>query len=183
MTSTLSVQDTHPKKDFSAITQLGLKALGLAQAHAAALEPRLPQDMVKELESDLGFLGAAVPGAKQARLAGISATTTQNAELARGYERVQQIRAAVRRAKVSAEVQRAYGVGVIINARVVRDVKVANRTANRILAATARIEGAGRLEFAHDAVTRASFEALGVGTRRKRKTEAQSSEETMQPTG
>ena len=228
MTSTLIVRDTLPKKDFSSITQLGLKALNLALSHAAALTPRLPRDMLKGLAEDLQSLGVVVPGAKQARVEAMSATTTQNAALQQGYSRVLQIRAAIRRAKAPAEVQHAYGVGVVVRAHVVRDVKAAiqqivdranlqpdeaasfgilrkdidaltlaleaitdadtkqeqkrasaplstrerNRTANRILAAVARIEGSGRMEFAHDATTRASFEELGKGPAAKRKSKA-----------
>jgi len=44
-----------------------------------------------------------------------------------------------------------------------------NRSANRILAAVARIEGAGRMEFASDAANRGNFEALGEGTRGRRR--------------
>ncbi|MDI1483021.1 hypothetical protein [Polyangium sp. y55x31] len=44
-----------------------------------------------------------------------------------------------------------------------------NRMGNRILAAVARIEGAGRMEFAKDEANRASFEALGAGARKRKR--------------
>jgi hypothetical protein len=47
-----------------------------------------------------------------------------------------------------------------------------NRTANRILAAVARIEGAGRMEFADDEAKREGFEALGAGPQARRKSPA-----------
>ena len=46
MTATLIVKNSYPRKGFISITQLGLKALNLALAHAAALAPRLPEGMV-----------------------------------------------------------------------------------------------------------------------------------------
>src|SRR5262249_2197448 len=52
-----------------------------------------------------------------------------------------------------------------------------NRTANRILAAVARIEGAGRMEFAGDEAIRPSFEALGPKKPAKRKNVAETGAE------
>ncbi len=224
MNTTLIVKDTHPKKDFTAITQLGLKALNLALVHAASIGPRLPQGMIEVLTSDLENLGDVVPGAKQARSEATAATSAQHAALAQGFTQVRQIRSAIRRAKAPADVKRAYGIGQKVSKGCVRDVKAAiqqitgrvtqkpdeaaslgivkkdldglalalaaitdadtqqekkrasaplttrerNRMGNRILAAVARIEGAGRMEFANDEAKRASFEALGAGTKRKR---------------
>jgi hypothetical protein len=125
MTALLNVTDKLPRKDFSIITQLGLKALSLALTHATALAPRLPEDVVAGLSADLETLGAVVPGARQARLEARSATTTQNTALDQGFTRVRQIRAAVRRAKAPVAVKHAYGVGQNANPRIVRDVKAA----------------------------------------------------------
>ncbi|TKD13098.1 hypothetical protein [Polyangium fumosum] len=233
MTATLIVKSSYPRKGFTAITQLGLKALHLAFTHAAALSPRLPQDLVEELKSDIESFGDVVPGAKQARSESVAATSEQFAALADGYERARQVRAALRRVKASADVQRAYGVGRKMRKDSVSDVKAAiqqildrakdkpaeakslgivqkdldglalalaaitdadtkqdqsrasaplttqerNRIGNRILAAVARIEGAGRLEFANDETKRASFEALGAGPRGKRNAGAASTTE------
>lgn len=223
MTTTIAVRSTSPRKDFSDIMQLGLKALHLASTHAAALADRL-QGTEKNLAADLEMLAAVVPGAKQARAESIAATSAQTAALERAYERVKQVRAAVRRSKATKETLRAYGVGIAVKSNVVRDVKAIlqqivarakdmpdeaaalgilkkdvdglelslaaitaadakqeekrasaplstqerNRTANRILGAVARIEGAGRMEFADDPETRAAFEALGAASRRKK---------------
>ncbi len=228
MNTLLIVNDTLPRKSFTAITQLGLKALNLANAHAAALGPRLPQGLLEGLLGDVETLGDVVPGAKQARSEAVAATSAQHAALVEGHARVKQFRAAVRRAKAPADVKRGYGVGQKMRKKVVSDVKAAmqqildrtkekpaeaeslgivkkdlegltqslvaitdadtkqeqkrasaplstqerNRMGNRILAAVARIEGAGRLEFANDEAKRASFEALGAGSRARRKVDA-----------
>ncbi|MRG92305.1 hypothetical protein [Polyangium spumosum] len=58
-----------------------------------------------------------------------------------------------------------------------------NRTANRILAAVARIEGAGRIEFEDDPAILAEFEALGAGTRGKKKGDAENEEGEADPAG
>ena len=230
MTATLIVKSSHPRKGFTAITQLGLKALHLALTHAAAISPRLPQDLVEGLKSDIESFGDVVPGVKKARSESVAATSGQFAALADGHERVRQVRAALRRVKAPADVKRAYGVGRKMRKDSVSDVKAAlqqildrakeqpaeaeslgivqkdldglvfalaaitdadtkqdqrrasaplttqerNRIGNRILAAVARIEGAGRLEFANDDTKRGSFEALGAGPRGRRNVDAAS---------
>ena len=225
MNAALLARDTHPKKDFTSITQLGLKALQLGHTHATVLDPRLPAGLFAGLSEDLERLGEAVPGAKQAWAEAEAATAHQRATLEAGATRVRQVRAAVRRAKAPVDVKHAYGIGQYMNPRIVRDVSASiqqildrakrapveaksigivkkdltrleatlaairdadtkqeqkrasaplstqerNRVANRILAAVARIEGAGRLEFAEDEGNRASFEALGAGPKGRRK--------------
>ncbi|MDI3283570.1 hypothetical protein [Polyangium sp. 15x6] len=220
-----SVKSTLPRKDFTAITQLGLKALSLALTHADSLVPRLPEGMIELLSNDIEKLGKVVPGAKQARSEAVAATSAQNVTLERGYAQARQIRAALRRAHAPADVKRAYGVGQKVKKTNVRDVKVAirqildrakehpaeaaslgiqskdldglaqalveitnadaiqeqkrasaplatqerNRMGHRILRAVGRIEGAGRMEFANDEATRASFEALSAGSRKKKR--------------
>ncbi|MDC3954474.1 hypothetical protein [Polyangium jinanense] len=228
MNMALIVKDTLPRKNFSAISQLGHKALNLALGHAAALGPRLSPGLVEGLVADVEKLGDVVPSAKQARSESVAATSAQNVALAEGHTRVRQVRAAVRRAKAPADVKRGFGVGRRTRPHVVSDVKAAiqqildrakekpaeaealgivkkdldglalslaaitdadtkqeqkrasaplttqqrNRIGNRILAAVARIEGAGRLEFANDPVKRATFEALGARPRIRRKVDA-----------
>jgi hypothetical protein len=225
MNAPLIVKSTLPNKGFTAITQLGFKALNLALTHAAALGPRLPEGLVEGLSDDLAKLGDVVPGAKVARSEAVAATSAQNAALEAGYTQARQIRAAIRRAKAPVEVKRAYGIGQKVKKTNVTDVKVAiqaildraqanpaeaaalgivqkdldglaqalaaihaadsrqeqkrahaplttqerNRTGNRILAAVARIEGAGRMEFASDAAIREIFEALGEKARVRRR--------------
>ncbi|MRG94734.1 hypothetical protein [Polyangium spumosum] len=229
MTATLIVKDTLPRKNFIAITQLGLKALNLAFTYAVALGPRLPQGMVEDLSLDIEILGEVVPSAIQARSESVAATSTQDTALAQGHTRVRQIRAAIRRTMAPEDVKRGYGVGrrarkesvahvkaaiqqildraknnpaeaaslgivqkdldnlalslaAITDADTVQEKKRAsaplttqerNRVGNRILAAVARIEAAGRLEFANDDTKRASFEALGAGPRMRRKAVAE----------
>jgi hypothetical protein len=60
--------------------------------------------------------------------------------------------------------------------------KERNRTANRILTAVARIEGAGRIEFAHDEATLAAFTALGEGPKREKKANAKPKAEAKKAT-
>jgi hypothetical protein len=124
VTRSLILKDTHPPKDFTSITQAGLKALNLGLTHKAEIDPRLP-GITDSLSADLDALGAVVPGAVQARHEAQVATRTQNAVLGQGYARVRAIRLTVRKSGVKKEVQRAYGVGQTTKSHVVRDVKAA----------------------------------------------------------
>ena len=42
MATSLITKDTHPAKDFTGITQIGIKAYNLALAHKEEIDPRLP---------------------------------------------------------------------------------------------------------------------------------------------
>jgi hypothetical protein len=113
----------HPHQEFSGIIQLGLKASTLAVLHQTVLEPRLPPGTLTTLIEDLSLLGAIVPGARQVRQEAKVATAAQAAALRAGHARVKAVRAAVRKARTSKEVQKAYGVGQVVNVALVRDVK------------------------------------------------------------
>lgn len=212
----------HPNQDFSAVALLGLKAGNLALLHEASLAPRLPPSLLPTLLADLDRLGVVVPGARQTRHEAKVATADQQAALHAGYTRVKAVRAAVKKAGAAAEVQKAYGVGQLVQPALVRDVKAVlkqildratanpeeagsfgilpkdldamttaheaisaadraqdqkqasaplstqerNRTANRILAAVARIAGAGGLEFADTPDVLAAFIALKPAPRK-----------------
>jgi hypothetical protein len=216
--------NAHPNQEFSDITHLGRKASNLALLHAAALGPRLPPTTVSTLVDDLDLLGAAIPGARQSRHEAKVATADQEAALRAGHARVKAVRDAVKKARATDEVKKAYGVGQPLNPALVRDVKSVlqlildratanpaeaaslgivqkdldamtvahqaitdadklqgqklstaplstqdrNRTANRILAAVARIAGAGGLEFADDAKVLAEFAALKPASTKKK---------------
>jgi hypothetical protein len=118
-------KDSHPNHDFNAITRRGLKALGLAQTHQAALEPRLPAGTLDGLTADLQKLGADVPGALVTRSTAKTATVSQNEALAAGYSLVTAIRTSVARRGASAEVRAGYGVGVKTSEKVVKQVAAA----------------------------------------------------------
>jgi hypothetical protein len=75
------------------------------------------------LIDDLDLLGVAVSGAKQVRQEAKVATSEQVAALDAGYARVRAVRTAVKKARASKEVKRAYGVGQVVRANLVRDVK------------------------------------------------------------
>jgi hypothetical protein len=75
----------HPKKDFGAITQAGLKARKLAQDHLAALEERLPAGTMDGLTADLQKLGVDVPGVIVQRTTAQTATRGQDVALPQGY--------------------------------------------------------------------------------------------------
>ena len=115
--------NAHPNQEFAHITYLGHKASNLALLHAAALGSRLPPTTVSTLIDDLDVLGAAVPGAKQVRHELKVATADQDAALRAGHARVKAVREAVKKARASDEVKKAYGVGQALNPAVVRDVK------------------------------------------------------------
>jgi hypothetical protein len=117
--------EAFPKKDFSLITQSGLKALNLGTMHKAALSPRLPAGTLDLLAIDLQKLGAVVPNAKATRAAAQVATATQGTALAEGYALVTAIRLAVQRSGAPSDVRKAYGVGATTSPRVVKSVKAA----------------------------------------------------------
>ena len=124
MSATMITKDTLPRKDFSSITQVGLKAINLALAHATALEPRLP-GVAADLQVDLDKLGVVVPKAIQSRHDATTATQSQNALIRQGYRRVQGVRAAVKATKAPKEVQKAYGVGQTISPKKLGEVVAA----------------------------------------------------------
>jgi hypothetical protein len=124
MTNPLTIKDTHPAKDFTGITQAGLKAYNLAVLYKAEIEARLP-GTTDALSADLVAFGVVVPGAVQARHESRVATTTQNTVLKQGYERVRAIRQTVRKAGAKKDVQRAYGVGQATSPNMVRHVQAA----------------------------------------------------------
>ena len=115
--SLLDVKDTHPRRDFDGIGQLGLKTVGLAQAHKAELAKRLPDDLLTTLITDLTALGVVVPGAKQARIGVRVATEVRDAAAERTIKAVSAMRGAVRDAGAPADVQHAYGVGQTLDTR------------------------------------------------------------------
>src|SRR5262245_11372112 len=67
-TSPLIASDKHPRREFNAITQLGLKVLNLASTYKADIAPRVPTGTLEGLSEDLQNLGIVVPGAAQAHL-------------------------------------------------------------------------------------------------------------------
>ena len=115
--SLLDVKDTHPRRDFDGIGQIGLKALGLAQAHKTEIDKRLPGEVLTTLITDLTALGVVVPGAKEARIGVRIATEVRDAAAARTIEAVSAMRGAVRDAGAPADVQHAYGVGQSLDKR------------------------------------------------------------------
>ena len=115
--SLLDVKDTHPRRDFDGIGQLGLKTVGLAQAHKAELAKRLPDDLLTTLITDLTALGVVVPGAKQARIGVRIATEVRDAAAKRTIEAVTAMRDAARDAGAPADVRHAYGVGQSLDKR------------------------------------------------------------------
>src|SRR5262249_30841517 len=106
MTSPLIVKDTHPNKHFTGITQTGLNAMNLGLTHNTVIDERLPGTLDR-LSADLDAFGVVVPGAVQARHEAKAATSTQNAVLKQGYERVRAIRQMVRKAGAPKDVRRA----------------------------------------------------------------------------
>ena len=115
--------NAHPNQAFSDVILLGYKASNLGLLHAAALGPRLPPTTVSTLIDDLDLLGAAIPGARQVRHEARVATADQDAALRAGHARVKAVRDAVKKARATDEVKKAYGVGQPLNRALVRDVK------------------------------------------------------------
>jgi hypothetical protein len=123
--SPLPTKNTHPRRDFTSITQIGLKAFGLAGAYQSVIEPRVPPGTILGLLEDLEALDVVVPGAALARVDAKSATETQNATLEKAQKRIQAIRTTVHHAGAPKEVQHAYGVGSATGKLGVTKVKAA----------------------------------------------------------
>jgi hypothetical protein len=107
---------THPRRDYTIIVQLGLKALGLADKYKDAVGPRLPKDLVASLQKDVGGLGDTYASKALAKDDASLATEVQTKAAARACVRVRAIRAAVKNAEAPKEVQHAYGVGTELRA-------------------------------------------------------------------
>src|SRR5262245_26318978 len=118
------LQNRKPYKDFSVITQTGLKAYQLTEQHAA-VKARLKPGTTEDLASDLGQLGVLLPGSQQARSEARSATSAQEKALADGYALVTAVRQVVFRHTTDSDIRRAYGVGIKASPRLVKDVKAA----------------------------------------------------------
>ena len=87
-------QDSRPDKNFTEITQLGLKANALAVQYTAVLTPRLSAGLVANLQADLTSLGAVVPAAIGAKGDSKQATAAQGTALEVGYQSVTAVRLA-----------------------------------------------------------------------------------------
>lgn len=143
MATTMITKDTHPNRDFAAITQVGLKAYNLATEHAPAIEARLP-GATAALKVDLEALNVVVPGARLARKEAIVATAAQNALARKGYNHVQAIRKTVRKSGAPKDVQIAYGVGQSTSPTKVPEVKAAlQQIVGRATSAPEEAEGFG----------------------------------------
>lgn len=159
------VDVTHPRRDFTGITQLGLKALGLANAKKAALEPRIPAGTLAGLEEDVGALVAAVPSAITARAGAKSATVAQKAALERAQSRIQAVRTVVRNAHAPKEVQHAYGVGSALTARSLPKVMAAiTQILERTVAMPSEAAELGILQADIDALSAIKDEVAAANT-------------------
>lgn len=153
-------KDSKPAKQFASIIQTGIKAQGLAEGHRADIEARLPAGLIDGLGADLQALGQLVPAATQVRHESKGATAGQNTALESAYALVTAVRTAIQRSGQSKDVQKRYGVGAKVNARVVKDVIAATRViVDRVDAAPDEARAAGVLPADIDAL-RAAETAL-----------------------
>jgi hypothetical protein len=118
-------QDDRPSRDFSQVTQVGQKALLLANKYATELKGRLDPTVTDGLVLDLKTLGIALPGALVGREVSKAARLTQDEALAEGHLLVSAYRTAVARMGAPPDVRKAYGVGTTTNPKVVKRVKAA----------------------------------------------------------
>jgi hypothetical protein len=124
MTTSLIVNDTHPKKAFDQITQVGLRTLSLGALHKTTLEQRLP-GALDNLAQQLDVFGVAIPGVLQNRNEAAASTAAQNDRIQQGFARVRAVRALVRRAGVKRGVRRAYSVGLKVDPTQAKSVTAA----------------------------------------------------------
>jgi hypothetical protein len=122
MSDLSSFSASNPKYAAHTIIQTGTRAYELLVRHQPAVEPRLPPLTVLELAGDLEGMGATLPGPKVARIEASVAVASQLDLLAKGAKLIGSIRKLVRRAGVSRDVKKAYGVGVRVNPEVAKDV-------------------------------------------------------------
>ena len=115
-------QDRKPSKDFTQITQTGLKAHDLATTHAAELGTRIDPNLLVQLAADLATLGAAIPAAKTAKGGAVAATAGQNTALEGGWQMASAVKLTVQRNSKDPGVCKAWGVGRRMNKGVVKDV-------------------------------------------------------------
>lgn len=128
-------------KKFDSITQKGLKAHELAARHRGVLEARLEPGALDALARHLGLLGASVSQQLTARQSMKSATVSQAKALENAAAIVSAIRNAVKAHKADAATQKAFAVGVAMQAKVVKSVASAG---GAILGAWARNPDRGR---------------------------------------
>ncbi len=120
--------NSSPHKNFTEITQVGLKAYNLATQFATQIGGRLAAAIVTGLATDLSSFGAVIPAAQTAKGQAAAATATQNSALETGYQMVTAVRLAVSRKTKDASIRKGYGVGTRTNRLVVKDVKDALQT-------------------------------------------------------
>jgi Asp-tRNA(Asn)/Glu-tRNA(Gln) amidotransferase A subunit family amidase len=142
--------DTKPRWDFNAIGQMARKAILLADGHAVEIGSRLPPGFTKQLAADTDSLDVAVPVAMNNKDSQVQLTAAQGSALETGYKLVKAIRASVKGENPEKDVLLAYGVGIRINPRVVKDVKAAiKKILDRLAAQPADIK---RFDFVQEDV-------------------------------
>src|SRR5437660_1151458 len=88
--------DSRPDLPWVAITQLAIKAQGLATDHQAALGTRLKPAFMAAFAADIVALGVVVPASMTARKGAVQLTAAQAAALKSGYGLVKGVRTAVK---------------------------------------------------------------------------------------
>jgi len=119
----MDAQYLKPDKKFHRIIEKGVEAHRLATEHQ--LGERLPAGQMDGLAADVATLGSLVPGTEQRKGVGLGATETERSAIRRGADLVSAIRSVLAQAEVSADVRRAYGVGVNYNPRIIKGVVAA----------------------------------------------------------
>ncbi len=115
-------QDKKPHKDFTVITQLGLRAYQLTQQYSTQLAGRLSATLVSTLQTDLTSLDVVIPAVLGAKAGSKQSTVAQNDALATAYSYITAVRHSVARAQPAAAVKTGYGVGARTNKLIVKDV-------------------------------------------------------------
>lgn len=142
---------------FDATIQRGLKALALANQHAAVLDARLPAGHVAALQANLTQLGAAVPEQKAVRADAQQASHSQQETFARLVALLSAIRTSVKYdADATAADKKAWGVGTKINALTPKPTLAAAQSVLKV--AKAKPERAAKLSVFPDDI--AKLEAL-----------------------
>jgi hypothetical protein len=133
--------DTKPRKDFSAIIQLGLKGQSLATQYEAQIGTRLSAAFLTSFAADLAALPTVVPAVLITKGGSVQLTAAQTAALDQGYHLLKGLKTTVKSQNPDKDVLLAYGVGTRVNRLIVKEVLSGLQTIqNRITAEPAEAQ-------------------------------------------
>lgn len=169
MATSINKKEKHPRRDYTSIVQLGLKALGLSDKYKDAVGPRLPKDLVATLQKDVDGLGGTYASKALAKGDAVQATEVQTDAAARACVRVRAIRTVVKNAEAPKAVQHAYGVGMELRPTPPKVTVAIQRILDRVKDHADEMERFGILESDVDALKAALAEVRSTDMDQEKK--------------